>query len=62
MDTTVAFLIVLSVLSVSGLFALWQTRTSRRDPDWRGTLLARQRDEEAIERAAENERNHTTAA
>lgn len=47
-----AILVVISILSVSGLFTLWQTRTSRQDPDWRETLLARWTDEAAIEAEA----------
>ena len=50
-----AILVVISILSVSGLFTLWQTRTSRHDPDWRETLLARWTDEEAIRTHDENE-------
>jgi len=50
MSAGMGFLIVLSILSVSGLFTLWQTRTSRQVPDWRETVLARQLDEEAIRR------------
>lgn len=35
-----AILVVISILSVSGLFTLWQTRTYRRQPrlDWRAEL------------------------
>jgi len=62
MDTSTAVLVVVSILSVSGLFTLWQTRTSRQDPDWRETLLARWADEEAIQRNAAREEIREPAA
>ena len=43
-----AILLLTSVLSVSGLAAVWQSRTGRKAPDWRETLAARLADEEAI--------------
>jgi hypothetical protein len=48
-------LVVISVLSVSGLFTLWQTRTSRQEPNWRETWLARMTDEEAIRKSEEQD-------
>lgn len=54
MDTW-AIMVVVSILSVSALGTLWQTRTSRRQPDWRETLRARWADEEAIRTHDENE-------
>src|SRR3546814_4248526 len=52
MDTW-AILVVVSILTVSGLVSVWTTRTSRRDPDWRETLLARWTDETSEENTSE---------
>src|SRR3546814_8124752 len=59
MDTW-AILVVVSILTVSGLVSVWTTRTSRRKPDWRETLLARWTDEAAINAAHSRSEEHTS--
>jgi len=67
---TIWILVLLSILSVSGLFTLWQTRTYRhgKNQDWRREILdarileARRLDEEAIREYDAREGNQRKAA